>query len=275
MNGARGVGDIRRWYQPVPPRPSLEGLLACSWSARPYGWHRLVPDACIDVLWLSTGDIWMCGPEETAWFFQLPSGVVAAGVRFRPGVLPSLIGFHAHTVLNRRVRWRALVGDDNERALLRRLAAADCDTSRMLVLENEVATLAATGGCLDPLAEAVLAMVTQHPRARAAEVAAAMSITTRQLHRRCLSSFGYSVSTLSRIVRFHRFWSIAELAAPGTPLAAVAHDAGYSDHAHLVRDCRAITGAPPGRFLSESFATFPDMSDPYKTGPRFTATLAS
>ena len=64
-----------------------------------------------------------------------------------------------------------------------------------------------------------------------------MSITTRQLHRRCLSSFGYSVSTLSRIVRFHRFWSIAELAAPGTPLAAVAHDAGYSDHAHLVRDC--------------------------------------
>jgi methylphosphotriester-DNA--protein-cysteine methyltransferase len=145
----------------------------------------------------------------------------------------------------------------------------------MLVLENEVATLAATGGCLDPLAEAVLAMVTQHPRARAAEVAAAMSITTRQLHRRCLSSFGYSVSTLSRIVRFHRFWSIAELAAPGTPLAAVAHDAGYSDHAHLVRDCRAITGAPPGRFLAESFATFPDMSDPYKTGPRFTATLAS
>ena len=76
-------------------------------------------------------------------------------------------------------------------------------------------------------------------------------------------------------VRFHRFWSIAELAAPGTPLAAVAHDAGYSDHAHLVRDCRAITGAPPGRFLAESFATFPDMSDPYKTGPRFTATLAS
>ena len=160
MNGARGVGDNRRGYQPVPPRPSLEGLLACSWSARPDGWHRLVPDACIDVLWLSTGDIWMCGPEETAWFFQLPSGVVAAGVRFRPGVLPSLIGFHAHTVSNRRVRWRALVGDDNERALLRRLAAADCDTSRMLVLENEVATLAATGGCLDPLAEAVLLLAT-------------------------------------------------------------------------------------------------------------------
>ncbi len=88
-------------------------------------------------------------------------------------------------------------------------------------------------------------------------------------------SFGYGVATLARIVRFHRFWSAAHLAPPGTPLTALAHAAGYADHAHLARDCRAITGSAPSRFLRESFATFPDMSDPYKTGPQFSATLVS
>ncbi|MGB8858493.1 MAG: helix-turn-helix domain-containing protein [Ilumatobacteraceae bacterium] len=267
-------GRAVRWYQPVAAPSPLDRVLACSWSAQPSGRHRLVPDACIDLLWLSTGSILLCGPEATAWTFQLPEGVTAAGVRFRPGVLPALLGLDAQVVADRLVPWREVAGEAAERSLLERLAAAPDEAARMAVLEQEAAALVASAADPDPFAEAVVELVTRHPRVKAPTVAAAVGLTTRQLHRRCLSSFGYGLSTLARIVRFHRFWSVAELAPHGTSLATLAHEAGYTDHAHLVRDCRAITGSPPGRFLAESFATFPDMSDPYKTGRNFAGTLA-
>lgn len=57
-------------------------------------------------------------------------------------------------------------------------------------------------------------------------------------------------------------------------LASLASAAGYADHAHLIRDCRAITGMAPGRFLATYFPTFPDMSDPYKTAGPFAVMMA-
>jgi AraC-like DNA-binding protein len=262
------------WYQPVPPPPALSGWLACSWNAVPTGRHRLVPDACLDVVWLSTGELMLCGPEVSAWTFQLPPGVLAAGVRFRPGVVPVLLGVGADTLLDRRVPWASFVGVAAAESLSAALSTAATDQERLAALHDAITTLTAAA-TPDPLAETVLALVVEHPRVRAVEVAAAVGLTARQLQRRCLHSFGYGAATLARIVRFHRFWSAASLAAPATSLAAVAHEAGYADHAHLVRDCRAITGVPPSRFLAESFATFPDMSDPYKTGRRLVAKLSA
>ena len=108
MSSAAGAfgGEAQRWYQPVAPPPSLDRVLACSWSARPSGRHRLVPDACIDVLWLSTGSILLCGPEHSAWFFQLPDGVVAVGVLVHMAlslVYALLLAFIIH-------RWGLIVG---------------------------------------------------------------------------------------------------------------------------------------------------------------------
>ncbi|MEQ1701675.1 MAG: helix-turn-helix domain-containing protein [Ilumatobacteraceae bacterium] len=271
---SRAVAAATPWYQPVAPPAALEPWLACSWNAVPTGRHRLVPDACLDALWLSSGEVVLCGPETSAWTFQLPPGVHAAGVRFRPGVVPQLFGVGASTLLDRRVQWAEFVGAAAAAALSAELSEAGSDQERLAVWHRAVATVAGDA-TVDPLAEAVLALLVQHPRVRTAEVAAMVGLTTRQLQRRCLHSFGYGAATLARIVRFHRFWSAASLAAPGTPIAAFAHDAGYADHAHLVRDCRAITGLPPGRFLAESFATFPDMSDPYKTGRRLVEKLSA
>ncbi len=67
------------WYQPVAPPDALDRRLACSWTAVPTGRHRLVPDACLDLVWLSSGETMLCGPETSAWSFRLPSGSVAAG----------------------------------------------------------------------------------------------------------------------------------------------------------------------------------------------------
>jgi AraC-like DNA-binding protein len=263
----RTLGEVR-WYDPIQPRSALGHVLACSWSARPTGRHRLVPDACLDLLWLSTGEVWLCGPDTAAWTFELPVGVEAVGVRFRPGVAPSLWGFDASSLLDLRVPWRHVVGEAAERALAVDIALHRCDTDRIAVLEDSVAarTMAVDSQAIDDVANAVLQRIAADPYVRASDVGAECGLTSRHLLRRCQVAFGYGVSTLSRIVRFHRFWSIVEQSPAGASLATLAHEAGYSDQAHLTRDCRAIAGTTPRRFITESQSTFPDMSDPFKTG---------
>ena len=262
-----GTVSVVRWYDPIPPRPALDRVLACSWTARPSGRHRLVPDACLDLVWLSTAELWLCGPETSAWTFQLSPGVESVGVRFRPGIAPPLWGFDASTILNRRISWRDVVGGAASSDLLEAIARAPDDHRRITAIENTVATRLMVAGprAFDDVADAVLQRLAADPRARAGDIAAMCGLAPRQLLRRCQTAFGYGVSTLARIVRFHRFWSIVELSPPGRSFAALAQDAGYSDQAHLVHDCRAITGLAPRQFLAESAPTFPDMSDPYKT----------
>ncbi len=258
---------VVRWYDPIPPRPALDRVLACSWTASPSGRHRLIPDACLDLVWLSTGDLWLCGPETSAWTFQLPAGVESVGVRFRPGVAPPLWGFDGSTIRNRRIAWCDVVGAAANDDLLAALEWSPDDHGRITALENTVAARLMVAGprAFDDVADAVLQRLAADPGARAGDIAEMCGLTPRQLLRRCQTAFGYGVSTLARIVRFHRFWSIVELSPPGRSFAALAQDAGYSDQAHLVHDCRAITGLPPLRFLAEAAPTFPDMSDPYKT----------
>jgi len=223
--------------------------------------------------------VWLCGPETSAWTFELSFGVEATGVRFRPGVAPRLWGLDASALSNRRVHWRDVVGDSAERDLIAAITAArprGAD-ARIEVLENAVAARVMVAGedGIDDIAEAVLERLAADPHARVSGLAAHCGLTERQLLRRCHVAFGYGVSTLARIIRFHRFWSTFALSTERTSLAGLAAEAGYTDQAHLVRDCRAITGLAPRQFLAEAYPTFPDMSDPYKTNGAFATTLMS
>jgi AraC-like DNA-binding protein len=124
----------------------------------------------------------------------------------------------------------------------------------------------------------VLLRLTQAPRLTQKQLADELGINVRQLHRVSLRYFGYGTATLLRIVRFQRFLALAQVAQSQhvgrVRLSTSAIEAGYSDHAHLARDCRAITGQTPSQFLPEYFPTFPDMSDPYKTNERFAVNMA-
>ncbi|MCU1395375.1 MAG: Helix-turn-helix domain protein [Ilumatobacteraceae bacterium] len=269
----------RAWYTPVASPADLDRVLACSWTAEPTGLHRLVPDACTDLIWLSDGRIVLCGPEITAWDFALPPGTTAVGVRFRPGSAPAVFGVDASTIRDRRMGLAALLDDATAAALSRRLGELPTAARRMHALERFVAEWCQRGAPArrldDDFADRVLDHLAASPRAFAAQLAAALEMTTRQLHRRSLVSFGYGTSVLARLLRFQRFVAIADGSGPTRSLARLAIEAGYSDQAHLARDCRAICGETPTAFLARSFATFPDMSDPYKTVAPLARTMSA
>ncbi len=270
------------WYEPREAPPGLRGLLACSWVAMPSGRHRLVPDGCVDLLALTSGELVLCGPETTAWTFELPPGTEAVGVRFRPGAASQAFDLDISTIRDRRIRWSRLtrgterVGDES--AVSGEIAAAISGgdlAAGLVVLESVVRRL--VGGQIvdDDLAERILEALAHRPAATQAELAAAVGLTPRQLHRRSLRLFGYGTSVLARLLRFQRLLALSSLDRLTAPLARLAVEAGFSDQAHLTRDCRAIAGVTPRRFLAEYFPTFPDMSDPYKTFGGFLTTMDS
>jgi len=104
--------------------------------------------------------------------------------------------------------------------------------------------------------------------AGAGELADAVGLSTRQLHRRCTVAFGYGPATLARILRFQRF--VRSALGGGhhrsVPLAGLAACAGYADQAHLSRECRAITGETPSALIATladtSVDAIPDFLDP-------------
>jgi AraC-like DNA-binding protein len=137
---------------------------------------------------------------------------------------------------------RALPGSLDPEQALHRLARA--------------AGALAADGPADPLA-AHAARLLRHPRARAENVADRLSVSERQLRRRCQAAVGYGPATLRRVLRFRRFLSWADAGAPedaGAPigdLATAAARFGYADQAHLTRECVSLAGLTPAALLAQ------------------------
>lgn len=99
----------------------------------------------------------------------------------------------------------------------------------------------------DPLVAAAVTTIEQaHGAVRIATLAKRLGTSQDPLEKRFRRLVGASPKQLASIVRFRRV--VARYATTGT-LSALAHDAGYFDQSHLIRDFRAFTGEAPERFL--------------------------
>ncbi len=270
--------SITAWYTPVPAPAALDDVLVCSWTAAPDGVHRLTPDGCCDLLWISGRGVVLCGPETASWTFALPAGTSAVGVRFRPGVASVVFGPDATEWLDRRGPLAVMVPAlaDDVAALDDALSRIDDTTECLRALEQFVAGLSWPEREVEQC-NRLTHLLTVAPERSVAAVAAELGWSQRHLHRMVRRRYGYGIATLARLMRFQRVLAHVDAHAVGDTLtlAGLAASAGYADQAHLARDCRAITGLTPTAFLGEWFATFPDMSDPYKTGARFVVTLGA
>jgi AraC-like DNA-binding protein len=215
---------------------------AVVWTNTPAtpGQGRVLPDGCMDLLW-HDGRLLVAGPDTRAHVTEGAQGPWA-GVRFRPGTAPALLGVPAHELRDRRVELADLWPAARVRRLTARVNAAPDPASG---LEEAALSEAAGTEAPDPLAARIVAALdTGRPVAGTADE---LGLSARQLHRRSLAAFGYGPKTLARVLRLQRALALART---GIPLAETAARSGYADQAHLARDVRALTGLPPGELLA-------------------------
>ncbi|MCO4695361.1 helix-turn-helix domain-containing protein [Streptomyces sp. RO-S4] len=209
---------------------------AVVWTSTPSGDRgsgRVLPDGCMDLLW-HDGRLLVAGPDTRAHLVGEPSAW--AGVRFRPGTAPALLGVPAHELRDSRVDLADLWPTADVRRVTARVHAADGPARG---LEEAALGLAAEAAPPDPaLARLVTALAAGRPVAATADE---LGLGARQLHRRSLAAFGYGPKTLARILRLHRALALARA---GVPFAETAARAGYADQPHLSREVRSLTGVP-------------------------------
>lgn len=224
-------------YTELAPAVDPYGLLRCGWtrttgSGTPES-LRVVPDACLDVIWhRESGDLFVAGPDTVG--YEAPSNPgTLVGLRFSPGAAPAALGVPSDELRDGRVPLDELWTPAEVRRLSGELSVADNDIAAQQVLAEVVSGRAE--GRRDVVATAVLTQL--RAGLRVAEIAESVGLSERQLHRRCLTAFGYGAKVLHRVLRFDR---AVRLARTGMPFADVAYRVGYADQAHLSREVKSL-----------------------------------
>jgi AraC-like DNA-binding protein len=87
-------------------------------------------------------------------------------------------------------------------------------------------------------------------RARIDSLVERSGLSARHFQRRFTARVGLSPKLYARTIRFDAAL-IAHRDAPARPWTEIVHEAGYCDQAHFVRECHALVGLAPSRFIGD------------------------
>jgi AraC-like DNA-binding protein len=198
-----------------------------------------MPDGCLDLIWAGPatgegGEVFVAGPDTRAHLAPVGPSTAYLGIRFAAGSGPAVLGVPAEELRDERVPLDALWPATRARRLGAALADRDIDAVALMLGD----------GAAEQKTRAVWRSLRAGHRVDA--TADAVGLSARQLHRRCLTAFGYGPKTLGRILRFDRALALAR---GGTAFAEVAATAGYADQAHLAREVRDLAGVRLGQLV--------------------------
>jgi hypothetical protein len=141
MNAAAGY---REWRAPL----ELARHVVCTWAGQ-FGERgeqytdRVLPDGCVDIVW-TDGGLVLAGPDTRVVPLEWRPGARFAGIRFRPGLAPAVLGVPASAVLDTRVELADVIGD--------RARVLDDQVRRVGSLQAAAGVLAAAARCWLPAA---------------------------------------------------------------------------------------------------------------------------
>lgn len=268
-----------RYHEMLAPA-SLRRYLVCTWSQIVSSGEgdypqRVLPDGCVDIVWIGASPAIVAGPATRFVIASLPPGSTIVGVRFRPGwSLPGL-GVPASELRDRNVTLDELWGPEAGR-LSESVAAQATVPARLAAIERALASRWAGTPPGDLLVIAAVAWLARHPGQPVHRLASGLGVSSRQVQRRFVAAVGYGPKTFQRIARFQRLLALGRsrtsrrpgVLAPGQPgdLGTLALAAGYADQAHMTRDVRDLAGKTPSMLLGHSASTL-EMSELFKTPP--------
>ena len=258
-------------YVELPAPPPLDDIVHCFWFLRgtfpPTDTQTVVADGRLEII-LHVAEPFSLVDENGVRSRQadaLISGQLTAPVRLAGNGVGDVVGIRFRTTAAAAVvrtpladltdRVEALSGVSSTLAdeLLAVARAHIAPSLRVAALSRVLGRRITRAP--DPLAGVATTALAGPGPLRIDTLARSLGSSPRTLERRVTIATGLPPSTLRRVMRFRRTFSMLEHAARGT-WAEVAVKTGYADQAHLIRDFRQFAGASP----SEFFGTEPELA---------------
>jgi AraC-like DNA-binding protein len=250
MSLANGAGSFRETASEASLRQHFVGR----WLYRiPDGTVRdviVLPDGYVHLRWLN-GALSIAGPAVRARAQTLEANSAVIGWRFKPGAASRWLQMSISEIVGRCIPLDEIWGRQ-ARTLGEWAAEARSAEEVARRVEHGLAERAVVGTRVSIDAPAIFALLSGDNDAASGvdRLLRCLGLSSRSLHRRCCEEFGFGPKTLERILRFQRFLQTSK--AGGMPgLANRAMEAGYSDHAHLSRECRRLSGLTPSRIARQ------------------------
>jgi AraC-like DNA-binding protein len=256
------VPDQPGRYVERAPEAALTDLVASVWihqvaaNGPPYR-QRNLPHGGAELVCTVGAAPRAFGPLTRAQVELLGPGSTLVGLRLRPGAVRTLFGLPPGELVDLAVPGELLWGGAAAE-IGDRVAAAASPPQALAELQRSILARRRDAQAPDPLVAAAVRRLMPGRASGVGALPGQLAVSERQLRRRFLAAVGLGPKTLHRTLRFQGFLARAQQAfaagrAPADDgLAALAVTSGYTDQAHLTRECLRLTGATPRAFLGEA-----------------------
>lgn len=211
--------------------------------------YAALPDGCLDlVLEVTTNSYraWIYGSTTRPTAIPCTADTHYLGIRFRPGQSRHFITAAAREITDGREDLRTLMRFPSERVAARIATEALFDDLDEILLEA-LHRAPPVESYIDGVIRYVDA---HHGDTRIDDFAVRFGKSRRQMERMFLQTVGVPLKFFCTISRLRRAADLIVQPA-SCSLTNVAHDAGYSDQAHMTRDFTRLAGVSPGRLRAD------------------------
>lgn len=253
-------------YVARPPIPPLAKYIEYVWASQGAPAHareRVVPTGTLELfvgLVEGRGRVYdlagrersfsgagVAGAYRRPFSFDTREDASVVGVHFRPGCAGAVLGVPPDKLTDQHVDLEALWGR-RARELQERLCAATTTAQRFAILEAELLSRLHQSH-MHPVVTHALEVLAR-PEVRVGDIAKSAGLSQRRLIELFTAAVGLTPKRFGRILRFHRATALARGAA--FDWTRIAHECGYYDQAHLIRDFRELAEVTPSDLMRAS-----------------------
>ncbi|HLW87447.1 MAG TPA: AraC family transcriptional regulator [Terriglobales bacterium] len=234
-------------YLELAPPPHLADSVECFWTmTSEEGFrHRVLPDGCADIIFSRDShraSLMAVGTMTRFADFDIPTGQLLVGMRFRPGMWAEHFGIPTSDITDLQLPLESLWGARG-RALLAQMV--DSESSKRCA---ELLSLALRPPQARSPVQRALAWMEANPDCVLLDdVASKSGLSARQFRRVCQQQTGISPKLLARVLRFRK--AVSQVQAHAGEHAGLAAECGYFDQSHFIAEFQLFAGQTPSAYL--------------------------